>query len=373
MRSCSNLQRAKQLALSISDKGLFHDAGNSSTWFGQTSDGEQVMIWANNATISAGCLTLDLAEELNRAIDYAEEHSTKRLVLCLDSAGVDLNNGWQVMQQTAALIKRLLQLQINTQTTTIAVLGDSVGCYGGALLTASSCEYVLAADNTQCGVSGAKVIATLNNIPTEDHYPYYAATYRWVNKELFCILPKQIEEQRNLLLSLPYKTLDTTSIKLEIAQLIQHTAEDEASIAIPVNQKLEADSPSLGFPESSFVGCDELLEFILRLERYLDSEVTVPIIDGNCDQAFSFLNEQRGFSRYLSCCMRLMRLLSAQGKTLQVKVSAGGSGATFIALSLMADELSLGENCKIYPLPADAVSLFFPDHSLTGAEWKHHQ
>lgn len=366
----SNLTHLRQLATSFSGDGCFQGTDSSLSWFGVNSD-EPIAIWANNSSLTHGCITPELAEELDRFLDLAEQRGSERIILLLDSAGVALNVGWEAMRQVSRLIKRLLALRIDSQVATIAVLGDKVGCFGGAFLLASSCQYVVAQADTECGVSGQKVINHLNpnGLDISVNRLFYQTSYRLLNGEVFTVMPEPIDQQCHLLQMLKPHTLNADEVRADYKHLCAVTEEDRLALDLS-----EADyaTGSYGFADAQHVGCDELLAFISELMPYLEkpADSRLPIIMGNCEQAFSFLNEQRGFSRYLNLCMKLLRYLSAQGHKIRVKVDQRGHGASFIALSMMADTLIIEEGSHIIPLPLQAVDLFLPSMLLTGHEWR---
>lgn len=367
-RQNKNLERLTRLALSFSSCGHFTDAAHSSSWFGGNAD-EKIAIWANNSNIQHGCITPDLALELEAFLLQTETEQTERIILCLDSAGVALSVGWAAMRQVASLIKTLLEIRLTGRATTIALLGEQVGCFGGAFLLAGSCQYVLASRHTQCGVSGPKVIEHLNpnGLEPEANRLFYQSSYRLLNGEVFAVLPNQLEEQKALLLMLERHPLSVEEVLAEFNQLGAISKEDAAALALPPAQYKRG---SFGFPDTQAVGCDELLAFSADLIPFLNRSTTqLPTMMGNCEQAFSFINEQRGFSRFLVLTMKILRLLSHQGHKIRIRVNQRGHGASFIALTMMADMLIIEEGSHITPLPTQVVEMFLPDQVLTGQEW----
>lgn len=372
MLSANNLKRAEQVA-NLADPRADCTRGSSSySWIARTEN-ETVAIWANDPEKKAGTLTQNFYEDLKQFLDLVSSTDCNRVILFIDSAGVALDDGWQGMTFCADLIKRLLKLSIHSNIPTIAVLGEQMGCYGGAYLIASACEYVIGSPDGRYGVSGKRVIEQVSGSRVETSYLFYQASYRLLNKELFCLLPQQKQQSLKLLLMLNKRALNKAHLLQDIKLLVQDTEEDYLALTalsgnqLPTVQQTE----SLGFEEPCPIGCDELLEFIRQLAIYLDNEDEVPVIKGNCMQAFSFVNEQRGFSRYLALCMKLIRYLAETGRTIRIEVDNSGTGATFIALTMMADQLDLKTTSRVYPLPPDVVEQFVPGQTLNGQEWRH--
>ncbi|MCP4596377.1 carboxyl transferase domain-containing protein [Neptuniibacter sp.] len=361
-----NLLKAHALAFSIANQHQMFVAESSANWFVENAE-QKVAIWANDSSINTGCINPELAGELSKFLDKAATEQVERIILFIDSAGVQLEQGWRSMKHTAKLIKQLLNLRIHSQITTIAVLGDSVGCFGGAYLVAASCQYTLGSKNGLCGVSGRKVIEHLDSEKDDINRLFYKAPYRLINQELFCILPEPLEERRNLLLMLEHHPLTGEELRQEYAALKTSADEDHSALA---TYRSRPKHKTLGFPEAEEIGCDGLLNFANQLLDYLENENSLPMFMGNCEQEFSFINEQRGFSRYLALTMKLLRYLSEQGKRVRIKVDQRGSGATFIAVSLMADTLIIEEGSCIYPLPLEAMSLFVHTTLPQGSEWR---
>lgn len=377
-----NLDHAKKLALSISSEGAFQQSNLALNWIGianaGTNDSETVAIWANDSRINTGCITLEFASELSAFLERVEQESVDRFILCIDSAGVALAQSWKAMKATAKLIKQLLNLRLHNNVSTIAILGQEVGCYGGAYLLASGFQYVLGYKAGSYGVSGKKVIEHLNPSSNDMNALFYLAPYRVLNQEVFALLSESVTEQRDRLLTLQSKPLNRNTLIAEYNALKTCFLEDKCAL-VTSPTKPENNNQVLGFKETTQVGCDELFGFIEQLIPYLkeieahpltSNNTVLPVIMGNCEQQFSFLNEQRGFSRYLSLCMKLLRYLSACGHPIRIKVDKRGSGATFIALSLMADVLIIEEGSYIFPLPDKAVSLLTHKALLTGNEWR---
>lgn len=365
----TNLLKGHELALSISQDSQYSKDKSSSSWFVFQGDAN-IAIWANDSSVANGCITAQLAGELSHFLNKAIASSAERVILFLDSAGVELSQGWQAMKHAASLIKQLLNIRIKHAITTIAVLGDTIGCYGGAFLVASTCQYIIGTKKGLCGVSGRKVIEHLNHTKEEMSRLFYQAEYRLINQELFCILPDLQEERRNLLLMLEHHPLTRNELQQEFAALQASTKQDHLALQDKSYEVVHANN-LLGFPQSKATGCDELFYFAEQLMPYLDSGSELPLIMGNCEQAFSFMNEQRGFSRYLSLCIKLLRYLSEQGREVSIKVDQQGSGATFIAVPMMADNLIIEDGSLIHPLPVEAMDLFIGQRSVKGDEWKY--
>ena len=391
MTTNANQAQAEKLALSISPDGQFERSDISFSWIGHHNN-ETTAIWANDSRISHGCITAELADELTTFLTKAENDSVTRIILCIDSAGIDLKQSWRAMKATAKLIKRLLHLRTKHAIATIAILGTEVGCYGGAYLLASSCQYVLGYPQGRSGVSGEKVIQHLN--PSNNHLNslFYSAPFRVMNKEVFALLPASMMQQRDLILTLQHQPLTQQSLMAEFKELEACYLEDQYAALTPAclpaqspelsptqsPSKTQTSKSTLGFQEATEIGCSELFGFIEQLLPYLTdhsghkSALTLnklPLIMGNCEQQFSFLNEQKGYSRYLGLCMKLLRYLSESGVRVRVKVNKRGNGAAFIALSLMADIIIIKEGSSIYPLPDKAITLLTHTNTLKGNEW----
>lgn len=369
IRANTNLLKGRELALSISQNSQYSKEESSSSWFVSQGDAN-IAIWANDSSIANGCITAQLADELSNFLNKAIASSAERVILFLDSAGVELSQGWRAMKHAASLIKQLLSIRIKHAITTVAVLGDTMGCYGGAFLVASTCQYIIGTKDGLCGVSGRKVIEHLDHATEEMNRLFYQAEYRLINQELFCILPDPQEERRNLLLMLEHHPLTRDELQQEFTTLQTSAKKDRLALQDKTYEVVPANN-LLGFPQSKATGCDELLYFIEQLMPYLDSDSELPLIMGNCEQEFSFINEQKGFSRYLSLCIKLLRYLSEQGRKVSIKVDQQGSGATFIAVSMMADNLIIEDGSLIHPLPVKAMNLFIDQQSIKGDEWKY--
>ena len=378
--AASNLTRAAQLAdrlLSLEAKQL---QSRSASWLGMSVDQHQrVAIWANRPEHKAGSIDGTLGDELLAFLADAEAAKVDRIILCLDSAGVSLTDDWQGMQRCAAVIKALHRLNIRSQIVTVAVLGEEVGCFGGALLIAGACQYQLGSVNGRYGVSGSRVIAQLTGETRSPEPFYYRAVYRLLNTELSAILPDNPVQVMSLLLTLPVNPMTLSGLRQRWDGLLQKSAEDHAAL---INSGLFSAGVSLadaeqtdvlGFAGTQALGCDELLAFCDQLLSRLEASESLPVLSGDAVQQFSLSNEQRGFSAYLSLTSAILRYAAERQPPLTVKVEQVGSGATFIALSLMADELVLEKHARIYSLPPAVIEQFTgrPERETRqGVDWK---
>ncbi|MBE9399034.1 hypothetical protein IOQ59_17380 [Pontibacterium sp. N1Y112] len=378
--AASNLTRATQLAdrlLSLEAKQL---KPRSASWQGVSGDQPQrVAIWANRPEHKAGSIDGTLGDELLAFLADAEAAKVDRIILCLDSAGVSLTDDWQGMQRCAAVIKALHRLNIRSQIVTVAVLGEEVGCFGGALLIAGACQYQLGSVNGQYGVSGTRVITQLTGETLHQEPFYYSAIYRLLNTELSALLPDNPVQVMNLLLALPVNPMTLLGLRQRLDGLLQKSAEDHAALinsghfSAGVPQADAEQTDALGFSGTQALGCDELLAFCDQLLSRLEASESLPVLSGDAVQQFSLSNEQQGFSTYLSLTSAILRYAAERQPPLTVKVEQVGSGATFIALSLMADELVLEKHARIYSLPPAVIEQFTGRPELEtrqGVDWK---
>lgn len=379
--AASNLTRAAQLADRLQSLEAKQLNPRSASWLGM-SEGDQpqrIAVWANRQEHRAGSIDGALGDELLAFLADAEAAKVDRIVLCLDSAGVSLKDDWQGMQRCAAAIKALHRLNIHTRIVTVAVLGEKVGCFGGALLIAGACQYQLGSVNGQYGVSGSRVIAQLTGEKLSQTPFYYSAVYRLLNAELSALLPDDPMQVMNLLLRLPVNPITLLGLRQRLDDLLQKSAEDHAALidsglfSAGVTLADAEQTDALGFAGTQALGCDELLAFCDQLLSRQEANETLPALSGDAVQQFSLLNEQRGFSACLSLTAAILRYAAERQPPLTVKVEQVGSGATFIAMSLMADELVLEKHVRIYSLPPTVIEQFtgkLATECCYGVDWQ---
>lgn len=260
-RASANLKRAALLADCLRCIDTKQLNSRSASWVGM-SCGEQpqrIAIWANRAEHRAGSIDAVLGDELLGFLNTVVTADVDRVVLCLDSAGVSLTDDWQGMQRCAAVIKALHRLNLHTETVTVAVLGDAVGCFGGALLIAGACQYQLGSRNGHYGVSGSRVITQLTGESVSQAPFCYSAVYRLLNAELTALLPDNPVQVMSVLLALPVNPTTLTSLRQRLDFLLQKTIEDDAALidsgvfsaGVPLAETGQMDG--LGFTGSFYI------------------------------------------------------------------------------------------------------------------------
>ncbi len=367
-----NLHRASLLAASL-DRIEQRSVGDRSVcWIGQYDgqDGDtsqRIALWANRPESQGGAIGIHLGQELPSFLEDAQAAGVERIVLFLDSAGVSMYESWRGMQYCADVVKALHKINQRNDIVTIAVLGEEIGCYGGALLIAGACQYQLASLNGRYGVSGSRVIHQVTGQPHDSKHSYppcYWATARLVNSELTGLLPDTVDALKDQLLSLSLEQTTLPSLRKRLDFLKQKSKEAMESIddhipaatGVTMAQNPAQDKP--GFAGDTAVGCDALLAFCEYVLDELEAGRQLPVLAGDAVQEFSLANEIRGFSACLSLTAALLRYAAEQQPSLRVEVSEVGCGAAFIALSLMADDISIDESARIYSLPPAVIEAF---------------
>lgn len=366
-----NLKRASQLAATLDQIDQRSVGDRSVCWIGRydTAEGGEptrIALWANRPESQGGAIGIHLGQELPSFLDDARTADVDYLVLFLDSAGVSMYENWQGMQRCAEMIKQLHDINMNTDICTVAVLGEEIGCYGGALLIAGACQYQLASLNGRYGVSGSRVI----NHVTGDHAgerrpePFcYWATYRLLNGELSSPLASTVDGLREQLLGLETQPLTLDYLRQRLSFLKQKLLEDNETLnqTLPAGTGVDMGSASSegqpGFSGDKAIGCEDLLDFCDFIVQELDAGRQLPVLAGDAVQQFSLANEIRGFSACLSLTAALLRL-AAQQHPLTAEVNEVGSGAAFIALSLMADDVRMADDARVYSLPPMVIEAF---------------
>lgn len=297
-------------------------------------------LWCNNPFVHAGSFDTHSATDLNRFLNLCTEHEVDTVILFIDSAGVSLKDPRNGMEGVAEAIKRIHHINIQPERKTVAILGDTRGCFGGALLIAGACQYQIADANARIGVSGPQVIESITQV---SHHPFmdvYSATYRLNNNEITHILTDD-----NLLLmvsQLPPQQLDLTFLHTLIAAL---------------DCGLNTDKYPQGFDGQSIALAD-LKETAAGL---LNTHSHHLYLKGNAEQPFAFENEAKGFSRYLKALAATMRYQVESGMKIDIQVSAKGSGATFIAFSMMGSQLKIEPDATVIALPQAAIDRIVPN------------
>lgn len=310
-----------------------HLSNSSQAAFG-TRDGVKYALWCNNPHISAGSFDTQTATELNHFLEFCLEHDVETIILFIDSAGVSLRDPQSGMAGVAQSIKQIHRLNIRQGCKTVSILGETRGCFGGALLIAGACQYQIAHPDALIGVSGPQVIESITGVPRQEYMTVYSADYRLGTGEISHLLTEQ--NLLNRVSALPPRQLDLSFLYSLINSLAGKSV---------CNQR-----PS-GF-ENKPISLADLKEAAAGL---LHSHANILNLKGNAEQPFSFENERNGFSLYLKALAATLRYRVETGLQVNINVTSQGSGATFIAFSMMGSQLKIAPEAKVRALPQVAV------------------
>jgi len=307
-----------------------------------------VAIWRNDPSYEAGTFSLGSGESLENFLQKCSQRNTSLIILCLDSAGVSLSAPQNGVIAVANALRRIHQLNMQKNVTTVALLGDQIGCFGGALLIAGACQYRFSSPNAMCGVSGPKVIEAITDKAVNRHF--FGPTHRIETGELDGLIsesPNLLDTFRNL----PPKPLNRESLRKSLNELLKASRHhlQPRNAELPGEDSLPFDALAGRRPMS--------IEDLVRIAAFLinhDSAEDMRL-QGNAVQEFSESNEAVGFSKYLSLLAATMVCLSQSGHSITIEVNGPACGATFIAFSMMATELELVTGADVDALPPAAV------------------
>lgn len=310
---------------------------------------ESVAIWQNNAAYKAGTFDQETGRSLQNFLHNCSESGSTLVIICLDSAGVSLNQPKDGMESVADSIRSIHRLNMIKGIRTVALLGAERGCFGGAFLVAGACQYRFAEPQTMSGVSGPKVIEALTNKPVEPGS--YCVKHRIETGELDGVTPPP-RELIDALYGLPARSLNRSLLETSFRKLTDHHLS-----RFPANQT--SSGPSDPFPGYALEGQKpfSLHDLYLLLAFLMGPEPTQTeiVLKGNTIQPFDSDNEKAGFSLYLNLLVSTMVYLSATGHKITVEVDGPACGATFIAFSMMAGTLRLLPGAEVDALPSAAV------------------
>ncbi len=315
-----------------------HLSDSSRSAFG-TRDSIKYALWCNNPHVGAGSFDTQAATNLNRFLQFCLEHEVETVILFIDSAGVSLKDPENGMAGVAQAIKLIHRLNMRPGCKTVSVIGETRGCFGGALLIAGACQYQLAHPCALIGVSGPQVIESITGESRQGHMAVYTADYRLSTGEVSHLLTDQC--LLNQVAALPARRLDFSFLSSFIDALPDQGA-STASCSGFDNEPI-----SLGDLKETAAGL-------------LHSHASVLHLKGNAEQPFSFENERNGFSRYLKALAATLRYRVETGLQIDISVTAQGSGATFIAFSMMGSHLRIAPEAQVRALPQVAVDRIVP-------------
>lgn len=296
-------------------------------------------VWCNNPFIHAGSFDSHSTAELNRFLTLCNEHKVDTVILFIDSAGVSLKDFRNGMEGVAQAIKLIHHINFQPDRKTIAIIGDTRGCFGGALLIAGACQYQIAEAHARIGVSGPQVIESITRVSCNEYRDVYSAKHRLNTGEISHILTEQ-----DLLLMV--SGLPPLQLNLSFLQTLIR------SLSGAVN----TDRPLLGF-DGQVISLADLKETSACL---LNTPLSHICLKGNAEQPFAFENENKGFSRYLKAMAATIRYRVESGMKIDIQVSAKGSGATFIAFSMMGSQLTIEPDATVIALPQAAINRILP-------------
>ncbi|GAA0702574.1 hypothetical protein GCM10009104_34920 [Marinobacterium maritimum] len=321
-----------------------HLSESSRSAFG-TLNNIKYALWCNNPHISAGSFDTQAATDLNRFLLLCIEHEVETVILFIDSAGVSLKDPQNGMAGVAQAIKLIHRLNMRPGCKTVSVIGETRGCFGGALLIAGACQYQIAHPCALIGVSGPQVIESITGESRQGHMAIYTAAYRLSTGEVSHLLTDQC--LLNQVAILPTRRLDFSFLCSLIDALPGQGA---------------CNRSSSGF-DNEPISLGDLKETAAGL---LHAQAGVLYLKGNAEQPFSFENERNGFSRYLKALAATLRYRVETGLQVDISVTAQGSGATFIAFSMMGSHLRIAPEAQVRALPQVAVDRIVP--ARTGAQ-----
>lgn len=300
---------------------------------------EGIGIWSNNPERLAGSFDQQLGKELCNFLDECLRLKCHTIMLFLDSGGVSLKEPWQGMQGVAQAIKKIHHINCMNGTKTISLFGTKWGVFGGALLLAGACQYSYAEEQTLCGVSGPKVIAALTGQSYKENLNLYRTSHRLKTGEIDYLTPPA-SELLSEISALPCRTLTKVDIQRRLSNLgdIANKARHNGWIDLPAVPSLK-----------------NLQEAAAELIELFSYKKVIPELSGNLQQPFSFSNECLGFSRYLGTLAATIRYIVENGGDISIRVNGHGSGATFIAFSMMASKMQLEPGTQIDALPPSAI------------------
>ncbi len=309
-----------------------------------------VAIWANNPRHMAGTIGRELGDELDDFFDLISTSDPKVIILCLDSAGVDLNQARDGMYAVARAIKRMHHFNSLPGRLSIAFIGDERGCFGGALMLAGACQYRYANPEAAVGVSGCKLIARVTGTAAEDFKHLYTTDHRISTGEIDGLYDPGSKGIADFM-QLPPRQLTREGLRERLSTLGQRLHNEDHFNAC--NQVTGTSWG--GFADPHPLTLTELYSAARWLLDYPEANARLAL-KGNAVQAFSFSNEQLGFSTFLALLSATLCLLSEQGVHISITADQQGSGATFIAFTMMADQLLLTPEARVEALPQKAVA-----------------
>ncbi|GAB0152924.1 hypothetical protein MnBA_23240 [Marinobacterium sp. BA1] len=291
-------------------------------------------LWCNNPYVQAGSFDTHSAADLNRFLNLCTDYDVNTVVLFIDSAGVSLKDPKNGMEGVAQSIKMIHHINVQPDRKTVSIIGDTRGCFGGALLIASACQYQIADANARIGVSGPQVIESITQVSRHAYADVYSAQYRLNNSEISHILTDQ--NLLRLVSELPPLQLNTSFLQALINSL-------------PCGQESEVDP--IGFDQQVI----DLAALKETAASFLNTPKASACLKGNAEQPFAFENEAKGFSRYLKALAATMRYRVESGMQIEINVTTRGSGATFIAFSMMGSTLEIAPDATVTALPQAAI------------------
>jgi|GEM_PF-2093711 len=305
-------------------------------------DDSKIALWCNNPYAQAGSFDTHSSAELNCFLHACTENDVEIVVLFIDSAGVSLKDPSNGMEGVAQSIKMIHHLNFQPGCKTVSVIGPTRGCFGGALLIASACQYQVADAKARIGVSGPQVIESITKISRESFAEVYSAKFRLKNGEITHILTHQNVMQ--LVSELPPQQLNSSFLKSLLDSL-------------PYGPDETTSNPR-GF-DGKPIDLASLKEVAANI---LNTGLDCVSLQGNAYQPFAFENEAKGFSRYLRAVAAAIRYRVESGMQIEISVTSGGAGATFIAFSMMGSTLEITPDATVIALPKAAIDTILPRH-----------
>ncbi len=324
-----------------------------------------VAVWQNNAAYKAGTFDYETGKSLQEFLHECSISGSTLVIICLDSAGVSLNQPKEGIESVAESIRSIHRINMRASSIrTVALLGAKRGCFGGAFLIAGACQYRFAEPQTMSGVSGPKVIEAITKKPVD--LKSYRTKHRIETGELDGVTPSP-DELIDAFRQLPAKPLDRFILEKRFRNLTEHHL-----LHFPTNGT--SPTASAPFPWNALEGriplslhdLYSLLDFLMGLEP---TQLEI-VLKGNTVQPFDSENEKAGFSLYLNLLASTLAYLTETGHKITVEVNGPACGATFIAFPTMAYTLRLLSGATVDALPEEAVEALTGHKAIRAFEVK---
>lgn len=360
-------------------------------------DGSRVFLAAQDGGCRGGSFGETHAARMKGMLEAAQWAAPDAVLLLLDSGGVRLEEAESAMLGAAELVRGIQELRA-AGIPVLAVVGGRIGCFGAAALVARSADRLIMVEGARFGTSGIRVMdamadggSGLSQDQRQKLETAVTAKSRITTGEADGVVEDNADAVRGAIIQYldDYQPAGFDDLKITQASLISRCPD------APVTQRalprsLQDDLHRL-FPKGLVVAesdglvtgggirtCGEevrILGFVSGrpagfvqvvglahelLATMADDPGQSILLLADAEQAFSVVNEERGFALALAHLAAVIAHARIRGHRVIALLRESGWGASFIASAMMADELYALRGARIRALPEKAVALFAP-------------